>query len=83
MMNLEVGRGDHRLPAIVGSILLTLGSWQDSQPRDWERTMGWIDRAGLTLYLAGATKRLWGKRGAPSSGVSSLRAESCRQQLPG
>lgn len=42
--------------AIIGCLRLSGASYDFGQlarfsPRDWERTMGWIDRAGLTLYL--------------------------------
>ena len=42
--------------AIIGCLQLSGASYDFGQmarfsPRDWERTMGWIDRAGLTLYL--------------------------------
>lgn len=41
--------------AIIGGLQLS-GSYDYGQlarfsPRDWEQTVGWIDRAGLTLYL--------------------------------
>src|ERR1700691_1727366 len=43
--------------AIIGCLQLSGASYDFGQmarfsPLDWERTMGWIDRAGLTLYLA-------------------------------
>jgi hypothetical protein len=42
--------------AIIGCLQLSGASYDFGKmarfsPRDWERTMGWIDRAGLTLYL--------------------------------
>jgi hypothetical protein len=42
--------------AIIGCLQLSGTSYDFGQmarfsARDWERTMGWIDRAGLTLYL--------------------------------
>ena len=43
--------------AIVGCLQLSgascdFGRLEQFSPRDWERTVGWLDRAGLTLYLA-------------------------------
>jgi len=42
--------------AIIGCLELSGASYDFGQlarfsPRDWEQTLGWIDRAGLTLYL--------------------------------
>jgi hypothetical protein len=50
MINLKLAE------AIIGCLQLSGASYDFGQmarfsPRDWERTMGWIDRAGLTLYL--------------------------------
>jgi hypothetical protein len=50
MMNLKLAE------AIIGCLQLSgtsadFGRLARFAPHDWERTMGWIDRAGLTLYL--------------------------------
>jgi hypothetical protein len=50
MMNLKLAE------AIIGCLQLSgtsadFGRLARFAPLDWERTMGWIDRAGLTLYL--------------------------------
>ncbi|MFZ0816442.1 MAG: nucleotidyltransferase family protein [Candidatus Sulfotelmatobacter sp.] len=42
--------------AIVDSLQLSgapydFGQWARFSPRHWEQTLGWLDRAGLTLYL--------------------------------
>jgi len=50
MMNLQLAE------AIIGCLGLSgasydFGTMARFSPLDWERTVGWIDRAGLTLYL--------------------------------
>ncbi len=50
MMNLKLAE------AIVGCLQLSRASYDFGQlakfsPSQWEQTLGWIDRAGLTLYL--------------------------------
>ena len=69
--------------SITGCLQLSGTSYDFGQmarfsARDWERTMGWIDRAGLTLYLVERLRACGAIEVPPSSGVSSLRAESCR-----
>jgi hypothetical protein len=53
--------------AIIGCLQLSGASYDFGQmarfsPLDWERTTGWIDRAGLTLYLF-ERLRAWGATG--------------------
>jgi Uncharacterised nucleotidyltransferase len=57
--------------AIIGCLQLSGASYDFGQlarfsPRDWEQTMGWIDRAGLTLYLLQRLKDCGASKVLPS-----------------